>query len=203
MSDVDASTVLAFGASDHRSMKLLLPQIFYKRDSLIVARDLIGKHLIIGEIVLKISETEAYRWPDDSANHCFRGKTNRNSPMFGPAGHLYMYLCYGLHHMLNITTNDEGEGAAVLIRAAEPMAGFKILKSSQGSLGKAQMLNGPGKLTKALGLDLSFNRHSVFTAGGLEVHQGPSVTSVSSGPRIGIDYAHEKDRNAHYRFVLA
>ncbi len=101
----------------------LLPRQFYARDALDVARDLLGQELWHGGVGLRITEVEAYRYPDDSSNHCRAGLTSRNAPMWGPPGHAYVYLCYGLQQMLNLVTNRDGEGAAVLIRSCEPIAG--------------------------------------------------------------------------------
>src|SRR3954453_1323710 len=106
------------------TMPAFLPQSFYARDALDVAETLLGKLLQRGEVVLRITEVEAYRHPNDTANHCRMGRTPRNAPMWGPPGHAYVYLCYGIHRMLNLVTNDEGEGAAVLIRSCEPVAGL-------------------------------------------------------------------------------
>jgi DNA-3-methyladenine glycosylase len=88
----------------------LLSRQFYARDALDVARDLLGQEFWQGAVGLRITEVEAYRYPDDSANHCRRGLTARNAPMWGPPGHAYVYLCYGLHQMLNLVTNRDGEG---------------------------------------------------------------------------------------------
>jgi DNA-3-methyladenine glycosylase len=109
------------------SSPALLPQSFYARDALTVAAELLGQHIHCGEVVLRISEVEAYRWPDDTASHCRMGRTARNAPMWGPPGHAYVYLCYGMHHMLNVVTNREDEGAAVLIRACEPIEGVQTV----------------------------------------------------------------------------
>ena len=113
-------------------MNALLDADFFDRDTVEVARDLLGKHLRRDEVVLRITEVEAYPWPDDSANHCFKGPTARNEAMWGPPGHAYIYLCYGIHHMLNLVTQAEGCGAAVLIRACEPVAGLKTISHRRG-----------------------------------------------------------------------
>ena len=133
-------------------MPRLLPQSFYARDALVVAEELLGQHIHAGEIVLRITEVEAYR-PDDSASHCRMGKTARNAPMWGPPGHAYVYLCYGMHHMLNIVTNRDGEGAAVLIRACEPVRGLPLIEERRGACAGPALLTGPGKVGAALELD--------------------------------------------------
>jgi DNA-3-methyladenine glycosylase len=125
---------------------------FYARDALGVARDLLGALIVRrtadGVVALRITETEAYRHPDDSANHCRAGRTRRNWAMWGPPGHAYVYVCYGLHAMLNLVTGRDGEGAAVLIRAAEVVAGLELVQARRGTatLDPAALLAGPGKV---------------------------------------------------------
>ena len=184
-------------------MTFILPQNFYARDALIVARELLGKIIVHEDIILRITETEAYRWPHDSANHCYRGETPRNSAMFGPPGHLYVYLCYGLHHMLNIVSNNEHEGAAVLIRSCEVNRGHETILRRRGLVKNPALLTGPGKVAKALGIDRSYNGHALYQDAGLQVYNGPKVKDVLVGPRVGINYAETKDRLAPYRFADA
>lgn len=176
----------------------LLSQSFFARDSLDVARDLVGRVLVHGDVQLRITEVEAYRSPADTASHCRMGRTARNAPMWGPPGHAYVYLCYGMHSMLNVVSNAEGEGAAVLVRAAEPIAGLDRIASRRG--GRID-LAGPGKVGAALGLDTSWSGHPLFAQGGLELHEGTPVARPLVGPRVGIDYASPRDRRALYRFA--
>src|SRR5690606_14899712 len=112
----------AHGAAALSRAMALLPQAFYRRDALTVAHDLIGTLLVRDEVVLRVTEVEAYR-VGDTASHCRAGKTARNAPMWGPPGRAYIYLCYGLHQMLNLVTDEDGVGAAVLVRAAELVSG--------------------------------------------------------------------------------
>ena len=156
-----------------------------------------------GEVRLRITEVEAYRWPNDSANHCRVGRTKRNAPMWGPAGHAYIYLCYGIHHMLNLVTDGEGEGAAVLIRACEPMDGLEIIRSRRGNKAGPVLLTGPGKVGAALALDRAWSHHPLFEPGGLEVRQGQAPAKILAGPRVGIPYAEPSDRLAHWRLADA
>jgi DNA-3-methyladenine glycosylase len=180
----------------------LLPQSFYARDAVLVARDLLGKIIRRGPVLARITETEAYCWPQDSANHSYRGKTARNSAMWGPPGHAYVYICYGLHNMLNFVTNHEGEAAAVLIRSCEPVAGLAIIKARRGNLIEGpSLLAGPGRVGQALAIDISFCHHPLFIFGGLEVLDAPPVVKVLEGSRIGIDYASQPDRQAPWRFA--
>lgn len=181
-----------------------LSQSFFARDALEVAPDLLGKHLRRDDVVLRITEVEAYCWPDDSANHCYGGrKTARNAPMWGPPGRAYVYLCYGLHHLLNLVTNREGEAAVVLIRACEPVAGLATIRARRGGLEGPVLLTGPGKVGAALALDTSFSHHPLFEPGGLEVLDGPPVDDIVVGPRIGIGYAKPEHQRAPWRFAKA
>lgn len=184
-------------------MNALLPQSFCGRDALWVARDLIGMRLRHGEVVLQITETEAYRSINDSANHCRAGQTKRNAPMWGAPGHAYVYLCYGMHHLLNIVTDAEGQGAAVLIRSAKPIKGLSTIQKRRGNKTGPVLLTGPGKVGAALGIDTSFSGHPLFRKGGLELLQGQAPPSLLCGPRVGIGYAEKKDIEAPWRFAEA
>lgn len=184
-------------------MTTILPQSFFARDALEVAEALLGKLLWRGEVALKITEVEAYRYPDDTANHCRMGRTPRNAPMWGPPGHAYVYLCYGMHRMLNLVTNAEGEGAAVLIRSCEPVAGFAVVRSRRRGRQGPAALTGPGKVGAALDVQTGDSGKPVFLPGDLCVFDAPRVQAVVSGPRIGIDYASAKDRRAPYRLAVA
>ncbi|MEZ6196243.1 MAG: DNA-3-methyladenine glycosylase [Planctomycetota bacterium] len=105
---------------------------FLARDALAVALELPGMRLRRGAVELEITEVEAYRHPDDSANHCRAGRTARNAAMWGDPGHAYVFLCYGIHHLLNVVCQGPGEGAAVLVRAARPVAGLEIVRRRRG-----------------------------------------------------------------------
>lgn len=174
----------------------LLPLPFFNRPTLTVARELLGCHLAIrqeGRIRrLVITETEAYDGFDDLASHASRGKTKRTEIMFRAAGHLYVYFTYGMHWLLNVVTGPAGYPAAVLIRGAKP-------------LDATVHYNGPAKLTKALGITGEFNGKRLSRLGGLWL-EGPNpagpVPSISTSPRIGIDYAGPIWSQVHYRFVL-
>ncbi|MCC6746764.1 MAG: DNA-3-methyladenine glycosylase [Deltaproteobacteria bacterium] len=181
----------------------MLPQAFYARDALEVARDLLGAHLRHGEVTLRITEVEAYRFPEDSANHARVGRTARNAPMWGPPGRAYVYLCYGMHHLLNLVTGEEGEAAAVLVRAAEPVLGLEVVRARRGGKAGPVLLTGPGKVAAALGLDLAFNHHPVYEPGNLEVVVGEPPAAVLAGPRVGIDYAEPRHRRAPWRLAVA
>ncbi len=182
----------------------LLPSDFFSRDALQVARDLLGKEIRRGAVRLRIVEVEAYRTGGDSANHARAGRTARNAPMWGPPGHAYVYLCYGLHHLLNLVTDREGEAAAVLIRACEPLDGLGVVRRRRGGVARGlALLSGPGRVAQALGLDLGWNGHPVFRAGGLEVRDGSPPSRIAEGPRVGIDFAAPEHREAPWRLADA
>lgn len=181
-------------------MVRLVSQEFYARDAIIVAREVIGHVVRWGEVALRITEAEAYP-PGDSASHCRMGRTPRNAPMWGPPGHTYVYLCYGLHRMLNLVTNSDGEGAAVLIRAAEPVAGLEQIGARRGGRCGPSALNGPGKVGAALGLRTTDSGLALFRRGGLVLEEGEVPPSLRVGPRIGIDYALPEHVDAPWRFA--
>jgi DNA-3-methyladenine glycosylase len=167
----------------------------------VVARDLLGRHLRLGHVTLAITEVEAYGGPSDSASHARSGLTPRNAPMWEEGGRAYMYLCYGIHSMLNVVTGPAGVAEAVLIRSCRPVAGaHEILARRNGIQGPAQ-LTGPGKVAQALGLDLSYTRHPLFERGGLELLEGEPSETLLHGPRVGVDFATPEDRERPWRFA--
>ena len=122
-----------------------------------VARLLLNKVLVVGPCRGRIVEVEAYT-ADDPASHSFRGPTARNAVMFGPAGRLYVYFTYGMHHCANVVTGRAGDGQAVLLRAVAPLAGIAVMEVRRGVVGRPRELaNGPGKLCQAFGLDRSWD----------------------------------------------
>ena len=167
-----------------------LPRTFYARPTVEVARDLLGKLLVrTGEgppRVARIVEVEAYLGERDAASHARRGPTPRAAIMFGPPGFLYVYLVYGMHHCMNVVTESDGTAGAVLLRAAEPLAGFD-------DTGDARALAGPGKACAALGISRVHNGLDLCT-GELFVSEDRSVPFGVSprskrSRRIGVDYA--------------
>src|SRR4030043_2169225 len=143
----------------------ILPRKFYGRDTSKVARDLLGKALVkykgsemVGGIIM---ETEAYYGPDDPASHAYNGKTPRSKIMFGKPGISYVYLCYGMYHLLNIVTENEGCPGAVLIRVLEPVWGIDTMKERRNL--DIRLTDGPGKLTIALGIDIKDNGKDIVT----------------------------------------
>ena len=172
-------------------MASVLGKDFFNRPTLDVAKDLIGKQLCRrlnkGRILrAAISETEAYDGFDDRASHAHKGMTPRNVIMFGPSGHAYVYLCYGVHWLLNISTREKGYPAAVLIRGVE---GIK----------------GPGRLTRHFKIDSAFNGSLLTRACGLWVEDhGIEIhpEKIMATPRIGIDYAGPEWSAMPWRFSL-
>lgn len=177
-----------------------LPQGFYDRDAIEVARDLVGQHVCHGDVAIRITEVEAYLGPHDSASHSRVGQTDRTAPLYGPPGHAYVYLVYGLHHLLNLVAGPPG--AAVLIRAGEPVAGIATIRSRRGDREGPTLLDGPGKLGQALAVDTTYTRQAVFEPGGLAVWPGEPPDHLLVGPRVGIDYATPADRDAPWRFAM-
>ncbi|XP_010312152.1 DNA-3-methyladenine glycosylase isoform X2 [Solanum lycopersicum] len=143
----------------------ILSRNFYQIDALDLAPRLLGKFLRRDDVVLQITEVEAYR-PNDSACHGRFGKTARTAPVFGPGGHAYVYLCYGLHMMLNVVADKEEAGAAVLIRSCAPIYGLGTIQQRRGlKTEKPVLLAGPGKVGQALGLSTEWSSHALYTAG--------------------------------------
>ena len=175
-----SSRSLAEGHESRRASKL--PRSFYDRDTIEVAHALLGKclaHVVDGvERAGRIVEVEAYLGPHDLAAHSARGRTARTEVMFGPPGHAYVYLIYGMHHCMNVVTQAEGTASAVLLRALEPLANVA---------GRTQ---GPGLLCKALGIDRRLNGHDLLSDDFFIFDDGaPRRVSMACRPRIGVDYA--------------
>jgi len=175
----------------------VLQETFFSRPTLTVARALLGCTITRGPVRLRIIETEGYL-PTDSACHAHRGRTPRNAPMWGAPGHLYVYLCYGIHNLLNLVTEPEGQPAAVLIRGCVVLDGAEVVRQRRG--GRIDLV-GPGKVGQALGLDTSWSGRAL--GDGLKVEAGVTPERVVTGPRVGIGYADPQDRDAPWRFMMA
>ncbi|KAH7433173.1 hypothetical protein KP509_07G057300 [Ceratopteris richardii] len=188
---------------DYEKLPARLQPSFFECNALELAPKLLGKFLRRDDVVMQITEVEAY-CPGDSACHGRFGITPRTAAMFGPGGHAYVYLCYGLHMMLNITADIEGVGAAVLIRSCAPIAGLQSIQCRRGvHTNKPALLTGPGKVGQALGLSTEWSSHPLYTEGGLELLDGPAPENILVGPRVGIDYASAEDAKALWRFAIA
>jgi|SRR5688572_13343993 DNA-3-methyladenine glycosylase len=159
-----------------------LSRDFYDRDTVAVARDLLGKLLVHRADgvtrVARIVEVEAYLGPHDLAAHSARGLTPRTRVMFGPPGHAYVYLIYGMYYCMNVVTQAEGKASAVLLRAVEPVKNVE---------GRTQ---GPGLLCRALGIDKRLHGHDLLSADFHVADDGAAGrVSIVKRPRIGVDYA--------------
>ena len=172
-----------------------------------MARELLGKKLVrhIDGVRLSgmISETEAYCGSEDSACHAHRGKTERNAIMFGEPGHAYVYFTYGMHYLVNFITEKAGIPCAVLIRAIEPLEGIEHMEARRKRKGK-DLANGPAKLCEALSIDKSLYGWDLTLGEKLWVENYKKIpdSEFIATPRIGIDYAHQKHREALWRFVV-
>jgi DNA-3-methyladenine glycosylase len=174
-----------------------------------IARNLIGKGLFTRQKKVvtggMIVETEAYSWKEKGC-HAFNARmTDRNAIMFESGGHAYVYLCYGIHNLFNVVTNVAGTADAVLIRALEPLEGLDEMKKRRGTLvNPLHLTSGPGKLSKALGIDRTFNGKSLLNDDVWIEDLGKKIAKVDieASPRIGIDYAGE-DALLPWRFTLS
>lgn len=160
-----------------------LTRDFFERKPEVVAKELIGKTFVFHGITSLICETEAYGGFDDAASHAFRGLTPRNAPMFGPAGHLYVYFIYGMHHCVNIVTERKGLPSAVLIR------GLQVLNPSH-------LLDGPGKICRYLGIDRKMNHVDCINNPLIYLEEIPSSLPIHQSERRGIS----KNKDKLWRF---
>jgi len=166
-----------------------LPRSFYSRPTLEVAKDLLGKFLVFEGKVGRIVETEGYLGPEDLASHARHLSRKRNYLMFGPPGYAYVFITYGMHYLLNITTEPKGTAGAVLIRAVEPVHGMSL------------PTDGPGRLTRSFGVTTKQNGWDVVSSSLYLKDPGDNIEDVKTSPRIGVDYAREYSRMP-WRFFL-
>lgn len=161
-----------------------------------VVRILPGERRLAGRIV----EAEAYE-PRDPASHAYRGMTARNATMFGRAGHLYVYFTYGNHWMMNVVTRSPGEGSAVLLRAAEPLDGQDEMARLRGRSLPTDLCSGPGKLTRALGVDRALDGEDLVRGEVVWIEAGQPVSAdrVVAGVRVGVGVGLDRD----WRFRVA
>lgn len=166
---------------------IILDENFFHRDVLEVAPDLVGKLIVRtfddgSEVALRITETEAYRGEEDTACHASKGKTERTKILYGKSGTIYVYLCYGMHWLMNAVTGEAGQPQAVLFRACD-------------------VYNGPAKLTKKLGIDKSFNGESFCGNSRIRIEDDGCRPEIETLPRVGIDYATPEYRDIPWRFA--
>jgi DNA-3-methyladenine glycosylase len=186
-------------------MNLVNPS-FFEVDAVEMAKLLLGKYLHHitpkGQLLARITETEAYAGVTDRGSHAFAGRrTVRNEAMYGIPGTIYVYRCYGIHNMLNVVCGDIGDPQAVLIRSVEPIKGIDIMWTNRGTCKKLiHLTTGPGRVCQALAVGLDLNQGS-FVSGRLQLLDGGQVPSkeLISSPRVGIGYA-EADALLPYRF---
>jgi len=157
------------------------------------ARWLLGKTLVRHvdgqRLAGRIVETEAYHQEGDEACHAFRGRTQRNAVMFGPPGRLYVYFIYGMHHCMNVVVEPEGVGAAVLIRALEPLEGLEAMRRRRGPrIAPRDTANGPAKACQALGVDRALDGADLLAGPEIRLEDGPAPKEreIVAATRIGI-----------------
>lgn len=186
-----------------------LARSFYMSDDVVtISRLLIGKYLVTRingrKAAGMIVETEAYSWKERGC-HAFGGRlTARNEVMFKEGGRAYVYLCYGMHNLFNVVTNVKGAADAVLIRAIEPVEGIELMQRRRGQLQNPfHLTSGPGKLTRALGIDRTMNGKFLWNSEVWIEDAGIIIgmEQLEAGKRIGIDYA-GKDADLPWRFTL-
>lgn len=184
---------MSVAVAEEVELERLADRAWFDRSALEVAPELLGRRLVHagpeGMVVGRIVEVEAYLGPEDRAAHSARGLTPRNAVMFGPPGHLYVYLIYGIHHCVNVVCGPAGKPEAVLLRAAALERGHDLARRRRGPAADARLAAGPGNLGRAFGLD---RRHD-----GTDLVAGPvwltraaeTPASVQRRPRVGVDYA--------------
>lgn len=181
-----------------------LPREFYDRDTVTVARELLGQILVHteaeGDTAGLIVETEAYL-TDDPGSHASRGRTERNSPMFAGPGTIYVYQIYGIHFCLNIVTRPAGIAEAILIRAVEPVGGVELMKQRRGCRELKELTSGPAKLTAAMNIDLSLNWGDIAKPPLYIVPGRASRRPVAVTTRVGLSAGQGAD--SPLRFCLA
>jgi DNA-3-methyladenine glycosylase len=191
-------------------LKKLDASFYHHGDVTDIARALIGMVIVTrwDDITTagRIVETEAYRGETDRASHAWGGRrTNRTEVMYGPGGYAYVYLCYGIHHLVNVVTHDRGVPHAVLLRAMEPLEGItEMVKRTGKPAGSPSLGAGPGNLSRALGIH---TRHSGYFLRSRDFFladdgSGYAGAEILATPRIGVDYA-GADAKLPYRFIVA
>ena len=190
-----------------KSVDKKLPREFYTRaDVLAVARDLLGKKLVVptrngARVAGLIVETEAYRGPEDRASHAFGGRrTQRTETMYGAGGSAYVYFIYGMYNQFNVVTNVEDIPHAVLVRALEPIEGLDVIRRRRRGRSEYEMTSGPGRLCIAMGIDRGLDKADLL-GDRVWIEEGVSISprQIARGPRVGIDYA-EKWVTKPWRF---
>ncbi|WP_200978793.1 DNA-3-methyladenine glycosylase [Echinicola sp. 20G] len=192
-----------------KDIKILPKGFFLKKNVTEIAKDLLGK-IIVTQIdglytSARIVETEAYDGTIDKACHAFPNKlTKRTEVMFKEGGRSYVYLCYGIHHLFNIVTHEDGVAKAVLVRAVQPIEGVEIMKNRRNTSNELLLGNGPGKVAQALGLNLKHNDKLLFQENGI-IYIGSEMNNtifeICVSTRVGVDYA-EEDALLPWRYYI-
>lgn len=184
-----------------------LKRDFYERDTLTVARELLGKRLVRVVEGKRLSglivEVEAYIGEEDQASHASCGPTPRNEVMYGLPGYAYVYFIYGMHHCFNVVTEEKGFPAAVLVRALKPTEGLDLMRRNRPGCPNGELTNGPAKLCQALAIDGALNGADLCTGEELFVEEGRAVADeeIATTTRIGIR-GDEGARSVPWRFYI-
>ncbi len=186
---------------------MILPREFYERDTLLVAKELLGKKLVHeteeGKTVGRIVEVEAYIGPGDAAAHTYKGlRSSRTEVAFGPGGHAYVYMIYGMYYCFNIVTNKKNKPEVVLIRALEPVEGIELMVRRRGTEKIKNLCSGPGKLCRAMEISKKDNAADLC-GDSLYLLDSASIpeNDILATPRINIDYAGEAI-NYPWRYII-
>jgi len=177
---------------------MLVARKFFNQPTIELAKALLGKYLVFGNLRGKIVETEAYLYRDDPGCHAARGLTPRNAPMFGTAGRTYVYFIYGMYYCLNVVSGKPGEGEAVLIRAIEPLEGIDVMKERRKTDKVENLCSGPGKLALAFGITKAHNNLCLLT-GEIQIHTSREKPIVQTSARIGLSAGQDLE----LRFFIA
>ena len=149
---------------------------------------LLGATFTHGGVTVRLTEVEAYDGPNDPGSHAHRGRTRRNAVMFGPAGHLYVYFTYGMHHCCNVACGPDGEASAILLRAGEVVDGLDTARERRPGSSDRDLARGPGRLCKTMGIHREHD--------GLDLRDslrlGPPLADISTGPRVGLRLASDR-----------
>lgn len=190
-------------------MILRLDRDFFQRDTVMVARELLGMQFVCidqgDRIAGIVTETEAYRGEDDLACHARAGLTARTAVMYGPPGHVYTYFTYGMHWLFNIVTEIEGYPGAVLIRGLAPTQGLKKISQRRKARPRSEWTNGPAKVCQAFGIDKTHNGMDICTTDSsifVEKRSPISDSSVTYGPRVGLNNVPEPWKSIPWRFQI-
>jgi DNA-3-methyladenine glycosylase len=158
-----------------------------------MAPTLLGGLLQHGEVVVRLTEVEAYDGASDPASHAFRGRTARTEVMFGPPGRLYVYFSYGMHWAANVVAGPEGRASGILLRAGEVVEGVHLARSRRGAARDRDLARGPGRLTQALGITADHKGFSVLGDGPVTLTLDPQpAAAISRGPRVGVSVEVER-----------